>query len=991
MAEGVSFPAYVRRRHEEEKILEQARLVQAGQGKRAVLLYGEGGVGKTQLIRALVEENGRDESTVWLDPIDVDDSEYWLLSNLETRVAANLDPDNLYFQPFADYLATLPSGGGARTTHDAVVSHLGRIKRVFIECYTRYVKATGRKVVMSFDTVETIRGMYLLLTLTQWMKALPDTLFILSARPLPGPPGQHDPVRDELEDPHQGMPVETIHLGDFTEAAAAAYLQASSVASGLSDDEKAALIRLTRGHPLWLAFAVSYLADVGMPEEAAVGGDPAKLAEIMTAVTYSGELSADGQRLHEEFKRRLVTPYRNADFWHEAIKRLAVVRQSVSQRVFQELMSDFQLPDEVATQDEAWTTLRAQPWIRTRANQRYVTLHDAVAEELARRIIPLHDQDQRWRRWLWRRAVSIYGDITREPEVVVGDRLDRLDEQAQQLDERLREAGGVSPAEQSAFIDEVVSVDADRRELDQLRAIRLHYQLLSNFADGCQAFIDAFDQAQRDNEVLFEDRLVLEIQRFLPAGVNSYAFGDVIGAVIDDFRQWVTEQGRARYLEVGLRVARYLIANEQTATVLDMLDRLPVFAASPIQRYDLNILRGNAYMRTRGRVREGLAHFELALLEAQSMVSADRQTLIASAYNELGYYYRNAGMWQQADEVYEMARDAVLQNLSSRELDEDSEQMASIQTLWAYIKGLSGAYRDAQNLVESAITVRQRLKKPQAEGLSWSVRGEVYRYERRFNPAWDSYAAAERIFEAQRNWTGLGLLYQEQAICLLQATEDGISLLSSAKDPYATAERLIILSLDLCRDQATRAYPSALNRAGRIFGREKPDLALEYLAEGIDQAGRLSDGWFWFANLIEYAELSYRTWLASGDTRYRDGIGRYDEELHRVMGEYNFPDLRGRWLLLQGHLGIRDWLHSHDQQTLDTALENYVDGFRMLANKYVGSSGAAAVPGEFKTFAELFRNLPSGVQSEWRRTFRRAWSQLADGSTLLLARLEELY
>jgi hypothetical protein len=49
------------------------------------------------------------------------------------------------------------------------------------------------------------------------------------------------------------------------------------------------------------------------------------------------------------------------------------------------------------------------------------------------------------------------------------------------------------------------------------------------------------------------------------------------------------------------------------------------------------------------------------------------------------------------------------------------------------------------------------------------------------------------------------------------------------------------------------------------------------------------------------------------------------------------------------------------------------------------------VPGEFKTFAELFRNLPKEVQTEWRRTFRRAWSQLEDGSTLLLARLEELY
>ena len=37
---------------------------------------------------------------------------------------------------------------------------------------------------MTFDTVEAMRGIYLLYTLTQWMKSLPGTLFILSGRPM---------------------------------------------------------------------------------------------------------------------------------------------------------------------------------------------------------------------------------------------------------------------------------------------------------------------------------------------------------------------------------------------------------------------------------------------------------------------------------------------------------------------------------------------------------------------------------------------------------------------------------------------------------------------------------------------------------------------------------------------------------------------------------------------------------------------------------------
>ena len=99
--------------------------------------------------------------------------------------------------------------------------------------------------------------------------------------------------------------------------------------------------------------------------------------------------------------------------------------------------------------------------------------------------------------------------------------------------------------------------------------------------------------------------------------------------------------------------------------------------------------------------------------------------------------------------------------------------MASIHTNWAYVKGLSGYYRDGSNLVESAIAVRHRLNKHYEEGISWSVCGEVYRYERRFRKAWNAYSTAEQIFHGERSWTWLGVIYQEQAICIFQAMQDG--------------------------------------------------------------------------------------------------------------------------------------------------------------------------------------------------------------------------
>jgi tetratricopeptide (TPR) repeat protein len=982
MNEPSLFPQHVTR-EEERKIREQVELVRRDHGSRAVLLSGAGGTGKTSLVRELVRAGSNDATTIWVEPVDIDDSEYWLLSNLESKVAERLDPEDLFFARYRDYLSRLPRYTRRHVGHETVVSHLGRIKRVFAECYEEFIRATGKTVVITLDTVEVMRGMYLLLTLTQWMKALPGTLFILSGRPAPGG-GRKDPIQEELGDPHQGMPIAQVHLGEFTEEAAHRYLGGSRVTASLSEEEIAKLVRLTRGSPLWLAFTIAYLDERGIPEEAA-----GERAVIETMIPFRGEVDADGQHLIDAFKRRLVTPYRETDFWHEAVKRLAVIRQSVSQEVWVQLMLDRPLPVGLTSLDDAWHELLRTPWIRTRANGRYVTLHDAVADELAERIIPLHDQDEQWRRELWWRAVRVYEAQIEGPEaMLITDRANQ-DERIEQLlvrrpDEELRDP----TEEERTLIKEVARADAQKRELDQLKAIRLYYLLLSSFDGGCLQFKELFDQAKIQHDVLFQDLLAMEMQRFLPDPDRSDTSG-VVGKAIDEFGQWLASSSPDVYVEIGLSLVDYLIRNERPATAIELLDKLPEINEE-MQHYRICLLRGNACMRIPGRVRDGLPYFDEALRAAENLALTTRPKLVAEAYKELGFYHRNEGSWQAADEAYARARDAISSILSSDSSDEDREEMASIQSNWAYVKGLGGSYRDGLNLVESAITVRHRLKKHQEEGNSWSVCGEVYRYERRFEKAWSAYAQAERIFQEYRNWPWLGLVYQEQAICLFQATQDGIRILPG-KDPIEQAKLLITVALDVCRDQGVRSYPSALNRAGRIFGHEDPDEGLQYLAEGIEQARVLSDGWFWFANLLEFVELSYRTWVTTGRTVYRDRIAEREAAITDAVREYEFPDLRGRWDLVRGHLAIHDTAGTWDASVLGDALEFYKNGFALIAQRYVGSSGAAAIPDLFRTFGETFRLLPPSVQAQWQGALREAWSAVDEGSTLLLARLEELY
>src|SRR6185437_14288000 len=148
---------------------------------------------------------------------------------------------------------------------------------------------------------------------TQWMKALPSTLFILTGRPMPDDDDDSDPIRTEFAGSYQRLQVKRIDLKEFAYEDAFKYLNSSEMGGSLSEEEKTRLVHLTRGHPLWLAIAISYFAQNDTPEDLA----RRMAADIGSLIPYEGPVSDEGRRLQEDFKRSLVAPYREADFWHE--------------------------------------------------------------------------------------------------------------------------------------------------------------------------------------------------------------------------------------------------------------------------------------------------------------------------------------------------------------------------------------------------------------------------------------------------------------------------------------------------------------------------------------------------------------------------------------------------------------------------------------------------------------------------------------------------
>lgn len=540
------------------------------------------------------------------------------------------------------------------------------------------------------------------------------------------------------------------------------------------------------------------------------------------------------------------------------------------------------------------------------------------------------------------------------------------------------------------MVSEVTQLDARKRELDQLQTAQLHYAILDDFGSGTEQFLRLYDQASNRRDPLFLELICHEVERFVPRGETSQPLEDVMGGVLRQFQRWLQDEAPERHIEIAVRLASFLIGNEQAGPALELLSNLPdESTVDPKLRYRLANERGNACMRIPGYVDAAQDHFRVALEQAREFAEPDTVLGQAAAHKELGFYYRNLGRWHEADDAYQTAREVLSRVMGPGSPNTYREEMASIQTNWAYLKALRGEYTAARNLVDSAIGIRRRIGRWHSVGVSLSVSGEVHRYDGKYRRAWKDYKEAEAIFHEFKSWPWLGRLYQEMAICLYHSTREGLDF---EEDQPALARALIRQSLDICRESAIRDYPSALNRAGRIHALTDIDLGLRNLDEAIDEARKIGDGWFLSANLMEYLELSYRAWIDTERPEYRDGIATRVADVTDAIITYGFPDLSARWELLQGHLLVHDALASGQHHDLDEAVRHYSLGFRTLADTRVGSHGSAAIAREFVKFRELFDSLPQKVQRSWYAQLLADWSaEDSQQSMSLLARLEELY
>jgi len=420
----------------------------------------------------------------------------------------------------------------------------------------------------------------------------------------------------------------------------------------------------------------------------------------------------------------------------------------------------------------------------------------------------------------------------------------------------------------------------------------------------------------------------------------------------EEMQRFEARFGEIKDFRVGIRGAKHLLdAGDAAAAKRKGTEVIERSATTGDERVEALVHLGNCALRL------GYPHDARDFyLQAWDICNKEglQRSWLAVVENGLGLAYRSGGNWDGAAKHY---RESV--NACER-FSSPSHHLASALNNYGYVLGLRGGYEVAIALCEQALSLREDLKQWRSVGSSYSTLGELYRYQQRYDCAFEYYTQALRIFEGQDDREWLAIVYQEWAIAKAYAGELG--------EAWASIQK----ARELCERYNIQALSWALNRAGRIaLFRSEYDQSERFLRQGIAEAEKAGDVWFLLATIVELMESRYARFQKKQDINIQELQKEFEELAGRIeeyeRARYGFRDLFGRTRRILGHV-------QYDLGHYDQALEYYREAYPLIASGYYGSHGLHKFPNELEELGRRVDTLAPADAIRWCDELRESWT-----------------
>lgn len=925
------YPDFVGRQSQINQLIQAAK---AGDGCNHVLLLdGQGGIGKTALLQEIEKRLKKDAQVLCTRLIDMDDTSFHLSSYFSRTIA-----DDLGREAFANYLNALDFYEAEERRHldlKTMYAHLQKCGYAFTENFNRL--ARSKRLTILIDTFEEVQDTDLWSFFKQMFVELNNATFIIAGRRVSE---LHSKINNLQQKFGNGrVKAEMVPLAGLAGEEIDAFF---AEIARLDKDQKRILALLTDGNPLLLCLALDCYR-YGYWLEAL---DQTPLAELEKFIS---EDSAAAKRLQYEFEKSLVVAYADAEPFCYSIRQLAHASRRIDQTIFKTLIA-FRSEEET---ELWWRELQKLPYIRKRASSDYISVHDVLRELIFTYVMPRRDPDRQERKQINQKIIVCYKTLLTQSRQSLKTYEDDFAEKARQQDKLVERS---QPIAIINLADLITQSNALERTIWILQAEALHYQLIVDLDEGSQSFIRQFDDATRDRHLTLRQRLTHEIKPFLADGT--------------------IRAGTPIYLEISRRLTALEAETGQAEEAVKRVELLLRLYPNPDLQVELIELRAACKLNLeKNGIEQAIADYELALRQALAL----QLPVVACARLEkqLGWCYRQIGNWEQASSWYAQAQRRLMDSQLSG--SDKAKELASLYTNFAYVEALQGNFARALDLGQRGLQTRIAFGLKREQGMSYSTIGEIYRYNRNFAEALTSYRKAEDIFNELDDREWLGRLWQQEAICLLQMGGDLHRALEKIKQ-----------AIDYCTRYNQRALPSAYNRAGRIIAalkegstEERLNQSLYYFRIGIERSLDAGDMWFFCENCVEAIEMLKCEYESSRQPKWLKDLKEFDDQIIQKLGNtpsatqqkdfIYFPDLYGRRELV---LATLDYLDGFPDQTtkLDSALQHYVQGFRLVTQSFFGSYGLLHTAKELDDLARRVIALPSPTNRRWRNKFAEEWN-----------------